>query len=1360
MTLNGFKSFADPTEFRFDAAITGIVGPNGCGKSNVVDAVKWVLGERSAKSLRGKEMADVIFAGSAGRSPKGMASVSLVFENPTLTEDELRRIEEGRKIRRLAEDDSQPEPPQLESQPESQPEAQPEDNTEQNAEPADEHPTTETPPRDDTAATNAPAEPIDVEDHLHDDDKARDIGIDRAHRRRLLPIDTEEVEVERRLYRDGKSQYLINGRLARLKDIRELFLDTGVGADAYSIIEQGKVDAMLLANPVERRTFFEEAAGISRFKARRLEAQRKLERTEVNLVRTREQLENAERRLRMVRGQAAKARRFQELDEEYNALRLAVLFDQYDELRRGRIDLDAETAAIEDERARAIEAVEALDSEKQDAELARHELQRAREERRHEADAATQRRASAEQRLEVAERGLAEAERQAESEKQRATELRERIQRLEHEADEQRQLIAELEASRERAERDLTTQAQARERAQGGLADLRMAAGRARASASALDRERAQAATRIEADERRMAGLTEQTAALAERLADRRHERENAEEAVRLASDEVDDLNETILELQRNLEAKVASASSLSDDQRDMATALNTLEQEATRLDGRRQTLEEMAAERVGLAESVRAVLAKRDELAASDNPTQSPGLYNSIVAPLAELIRVEARDAPAVEGALGAALQAIVVNGSADVIGSADLGDLPGRVMFVAGDSSGTEPTDLASTERSWRDGFDPGSIWLRPVSELVECDEPARRVIDRLLGATFLVESLDSAMLLAAGPMRGARFVTRSGEVLEADGRVVAGPIGAGEGDGGGLLQRASELERLRGEVANLHTRIDASRTDLRAVDERAGQLDEAMGELRSILADRERRLVSAESARDRAESEAGRLEREITSLEEDHAEADHRVRTLATEGDELRESMERLASRFAEVDAEASRLEAEVETRTAEAEELAEALSHARVTAKQAEERFASAQREERRITRQLDDARDELNRAQAAIENRASRADEERAVIDEAKTQIANASDEAENAKAAASELTDELAKASDRAFAVAERLAEAREHAAEFNQSWNRLELQKRENEIHTENLEKRAADELAVNLYREYPDYRETMAGGEVEPIERAGTSTRIEELRKEIRKLGNVNLDAIGEENELEERNESLIEQVADIDRAREQLEILIARLSEVSRERFKEAFETIRDNFSGPKGMFRRLFGGGRAEVDLIPDPETGEIDWLESGVQVTAKPPGKDPRSINQLSGGEKTMTAVAMLLSIFESKPSPFCILDEVDAALDDANVERYGAIIRQFLDRCHFIVITHNKRTMQVADVLYGVTMQERGVSKRVAVRFDDVAEGGTINTKPATTVEAMPASDDDHDEPTTGRTRFSDALREDAGVGV
>jgi len=335
-----------------------------------------------------------------------------------------------------------------------------------------------------------------------------------------------------------------------------------------------------------------------------------------------------------------------------------------------------------------------------------------------------------------------------------------------------------------------------------------------------------------------------------------------------------------------------------------------------------------------------------------------------------------------------------------------------------------------------------------------------------------------------------------------------------------------------------------------------------------------------------------------------------------------------------------------------------------------------------------------------------------------------------------------ELTAEHQQCQARVVELGDEVNAARQRLSIVERNYHALELSKREHEVNREHLEQSAADDLGLDMNIEYPQYRALMADGNVEAVDRDTAVTRIDELRGAIKRLGNVNLDAIEEERDLVGRNEELFRQVGDLDSAREQLIGLIEELSNLSRERFKETFETIRENFAGTNGMFRRVFGGGKADMHLIPNEETGEVDWLESGMEIVAKPPGKEPRSIKLLSGGEKTMTSVALVMAIFQSKPSPFCLLDEVDAALDDANVERFCGVLRTFLDRSHFVIITHNKRTMQAGDQLYGVTMQERGVSRRVAVRFDQVGVDGQIAKEALQASEVIVArGDDDANEP-------------------
>ncbi len=1310
ITLNGFKSFADRTEFTFDAPVTGVVGPNGCGKSNIVDAIKWVLGERSAKSLRGKEMADVIFAGSSGRKPSGMASVALSFENPMLDGAQAELFEAAEQVRAMS---------------------------------AALHSTTAE-EQDEEGASDDPAEV---------DETAQAIGIDRRRRTRYLPIDAEVVEVERRLYRDGKSQYLINGRNARLKDIRELFMDTGVGADAYSIIEQGRVDAMLLANPVERRTFFEEAAGIARFKARRIEAQRKLERTETNLVRTREQLESTERRLRIVKGQAAKARRFMELDVEFKARRLALAFEQYDDLRQRLDGLTSRLQSLEKERKAAIAEVTELEDDKQNKEIERSKLHRLREEQERELTAATHLAQSATQRKSMAERSLQEARQQIEADEHRITELAADIERLTAEAAQQAELAATLAETVKESEQQLQSVAEQRERVQSELSDQRLKLSERRSAVASIDRERGSLNARLEADRRRIAQQQEQLDALDRRSAAFADERTQVEADRESLSADVAKRRSVVDQLEQSISSAVSSATSLSEDQRSLATTLSEAEQQLARLDSRRTTLDEMATARVGLGEAVRQLLERRDAIRAGEAPESHEGVLEHLIDPLADLIEVDATDAVAVEAALGSTLQALVVDRAFSLAECTDLSALPGRVTFlpVGRDDATESRTDAAAKLLS------DTPEHVVPLFDRIRCDERVTSSVARVLGSTYLVKDLDAAIMLNAGPLSGGRFVTRSGEILEPDGRVIAGPLGTGadSDEGSGLLQRASELSTLTEQVATLQGEIERRRSELRSIDEAAAQLERKLAELRSQQAGEQRTLIAEESRIERLNADLERLDREQPKLQAESDQCRVKIEELHAEQQELREKIESLDRLHHEQAGVVNEIERSVESSQTALDQINEKLTAVRVALGQQSEKLSTAQREHRRLLSQSEEAQRQRGRVEESHTLRLAKIDEHDEIIRSAAAEIESASARTAELEASVGEVRSQIESASQAVREASTVLDEARQRAGRIDRDWNSLELSKRELEVRRENIEERTAEELLIDVSLEYREYRAMMAGGDVERIDVEETSKEINELRSEIKKLGNVNIDSIKEEDELAGRNELLIQQVEDIDRARTQLEELILRLNDVSRDRFKEVFETIQGHFSGNDGMFRRLFGGGSAQVRLIPDPETGEIDWLESGVEVTAKPPGKEPRSISQLSGGEKTMTAVALLLSIFHSKPSPFCVLDEVDAALDDANVERFSKIIRQFLEHCHFIVITHNKRTMQIADQLFGVTMQERGVSTRVSVRFEDVHSDGSIKDSAVkranAEVEAKPAPIED-EEPTP-KPASSDKLR-------
>ncbi|HYE61895.1 MAG TPA: chromosome segregation protein SMC [Phycisphaerales bacterium] len=1318
LTVCGFKSFADKTEFTFDHAITGIVGPNGCGKSNVVDAIKWVLGERSSKSLRGTEMIDVIFAGSAGRKPGGMASVALTFENPVLEVVQ----EEKRPTAELAESAEGAEERQVGKEGEQDVSISDASADPESASPSDSDPSSPT-PRNSAPSANSAVVPLV------------------SRRKRGLNFDADTVEIERRLYRDGDSEYLINGKTARLKDIREMFLDTGVGADAYSIIEQGKVDAMLLASPQERRVIFEEAAGIAKYKQRRVEAQRKLERTQANLTTTREQLESTERRLRLVRGQAVKARKFVELDSQLKAWRLALAFDQYDDLVQRLAGLTSRQADLSVQRDEGGATLAELETRKQEADLQRHELasqHKGVEQERLGAEHAVQ---QATQRQGMLERAVEEAQRQGQVDRQRQADIAQRLTSTETSITDQRESIAAMGESLAEAERRLQQAGSQRAEVLESLNERRQQLSQKQSSASRIDRERIGLLASIAADAKRIdgpGGLKEQIERLAGKAGKLTEDEGRLAEGITAGEATTKAAAEKVKELEWELTRLEEQLGRLSTDRRERADRTKSLEQELVRIDSRRATLQEMVENRAGFAESVRAVLKAREK---------GDGAFAGVIAPLADLIEtrsdLDAEAAAAVESALGADLQALVIENAAALPSREDLAKLPGRVTFLPMTAAAPSPHTVPSVDLAAA-GFMLDSARARLVSlrSLVkvrggdQADPRLQDLLDRVLGRSYLVTDLDAALMLASGPLAGqhARFITRDGMTLDADGRVNAGK-GASD-EAAGFLRRRAELDTLRAQVAELSATLETERTALKGVDTEAAAMTAQLGSARQSLAQQQRTVLQEQNKLERLQADLARVQREHRGLDQESAQLADRLKKLEEDRAKLQEKAESLGRLQEEETKAAQSLEAEVKSIQLRADAAQEQMTSAKVDVSKLSEQVSGARRELSR----LENSRDELTRQArdltSHLERLESKLAEHAAAIEQCAQQIVTSKEQATTLAAQSTTLLEQLKAAEQSASTLAEQVHAARQHFNVLERDWHSLEVSRRELEVKRENMEERTQEELSVDLPREYPEYREMMAGGDVTRIDTSEAALNIDTLKEAVRKLGSVNLEAMEEEKNLEQQNDTLVKQVADIDAARQQLEDLITTLNQVSRERFGEIFTTIQQNFGGESGMFRKLFGGGKAEVRLMPlikevenadgttsKVETTETDLLESGIEVIAKPPGKEPRSISQLSGGEKTLTAVALLMSIFRSKPSCFCVLDEVDAALDEGNVGRFNHVIREYTDRSHFIVITHNKRTMQSADRLYGVTMQERGVSTRVSVRFDEVGKNGEISAK-------------------------------------
>ncbi|MFO0493464.1 MAG: chromosome segregation protein SMC [bacterium] len=1295
LTLTGFKSFADRTEFTFDEPITGVVGPNGCGKSNVVDAIKWVLGERSSKALRGTEMLDVIFAGSAARKPLGMASVVLSFENPVLAGGQ-EAIGNGQwAIGAVGADEG-------------------------------------------GVAIDPDAPVADCLIPLAQPDAPT--ALDLAVRgKRTLPIDADVVDVERRLYRDGTSEYLINSKKARLRDIRELFMDTGVGADAYSIIEQGKVDAMLLANPMERRTVFEEAAGVAKYRQRRAEAQRKLERTEANLTIAREQLESTERRLRLVKGQAAKARQFQVLDAELKALRMCLAVDQFDDLHERLLGLTGRLADLSATRGQAEAQLAQLESAKQEAELTRQEL--AEGHRRGEKELAEARFAlqSAEQRARQAGASAEEARRQIAEDVQRLATLSGLISQLEAGARDAAEQIAAVGEQLAEAERALEEQGRQRAGVLDELAGERAELARQRSAQGAIDRERAGVLAALQQDAQRAQGVAEQLDRLAGKAQGNQAEQARVGESRREVALAIEQRRAVVGGLEgRNNDLEERSRQ-LDGDRRVQAERVAELEQRLARVESRHGTLREMVEQRVGLNEAVKEVL---------DAQSAGTGFAN-VVGVLADLIETDGTQAAHVEAALGQALQAVVVRALTELPTAGELASLSGRVAFVplhaGGVSGGVAVQGLEGV---------PG---VAPVRGMVKArgQSPERCVevsalLDRLLGGTFLVRDLESALMLqAAGVLHAPagsplRLVTGDGCVLEPDGRVLAGPVSTSQA--GGLLQRRSEMEALGLELGTLAGQVEQERQTIRTLDAGAANLGHELGEARRQLSEERRVLAQEESRQEQLAREADRLEREHGVLGDEIGQLQERTAGLRAEREALTHKAEGLLRAFNEAGGVLGALEVKIAAVALRAEGIVEQMTAGRVRVGRLGEQLSGLRRERQRAESQLHDAQRQHGGLVEAGAARQRALAEHEGIIESSRAEATAARARAEGLAEVVAGLASRVAHAAVEVAQLAERALAGREQAGHLQRDWHALEIAKRECEVKRENIEERAEHDLGVDLPGLHREYAEMLAGSMsvaadehelpvvVVRVDPQQGHRQAEQLRKEIKHLGNVNLDAIEEEGQLAGRNEALAAQVKDLDSAQGQLRELIAQLDDASRSRFKETFELIQQHFAGEEGMFRKLFGGGKAEVRLMPvvrdGVESEEVDWLESGIEIIAKPPGKEPRSISQLSGGEKSMTAVALLMSIFRSKPSCFCVLDEVDAALDDANVDRFCRVVEQFTDRSHFIVITHHKRTMHSAHQLYGVTMQERGVSKRVAVKIDQVGSDGRIKAAASTAPQA------------------------------
>jgi len=1178
LEIQGFKSFPDKTVLNFGEDITAIVGPNGSGKSNISDAIRWVMGEQSAKGLRGAKMEDVIFGGTEKRNQVGFAQVTLIIDN---TEHIFPTMEEA------------------------------------------------------------------------------------------------EVSVTRRYYRSGESEYYINRQSVRLKDVTELFMDTGMGKEGYSIIGQGKIDEILSAKSGERREIFEEAAGISKFRHRKEESERKLERTEENLVRINDKISELELQVEPLREQSEKAKKYLILRDELRLLEISVWLENLDALKAGARKLEADFHAAEAQRDEARAALDALYAEgerygetmrEKDMEAERIRAQAA------ELDGQVKEQESA---VAVLESTIAHNQENIQRAQAELEETDSRAGGLEKQAAEQEDRIAEIDRevqalngaldgllsqARAAAEQAGGAQSQA-EALRGQEAIAAAAAADARAEAAAIAAENGQI-------EERKAAVEQEKAAAEAQLAASEKEAKANRRALEDARDEATAAANIIAGHSLRMEERKKKAAAAAEQRVKLTMDVGAM-------DDRIRLLTEMEKEYEGFSKAVKVVM-------------QAKGSLRGIHGPVANLMKTDQQYSLAVEIALGAGLQNIVVDREEDA--KAAINFLKqrdgGRATFL--------PLTAIRGEELRQSGIENEFGFVGVASRLVKFDQRYQNIFNSLLGRTVIVEDMDCGIAMARKYRSAFRIVTLDGQVINRGGSMTGGSTSRSAG----VLSRAAELEKLHGRAAAMHEKLSAAQT----AEETA-----------------QRELTAAQYELETAESQRRAAEDEVLRLEGTKNHFDILLRSLRENLENLEGELESLSGRLADNAARAAQAEGQVAEQEslaanhrARAEEIlsgqSELLARSgalteEITARKSElaaltaEREATARRaaDLRRLAADLAGDRTQKEETVRAYQRN----------IDTASGEIARRKAAVEDLAVQGQAFQDRLKALNEEKIALeAERTAKNRA-SQEMNETLLDLEraASKLEQKIATNAMEeKQILDRLWEHYELSHSDA--TAQRIELESVPKA--SRRIGELKRDISALGTPNIGAIEEYERVNGRYTYLTDQRNDVEKAKGELEGIIEEITNQMTVIFAEQFKLLSESF---QTTFVELFGGGTAKLEL-----EDESDILGCGIEIKAQPPGKTLKTISLLSGGEKAFVAIALYFSILKVHPTPFCVMDEIEAALDDANVTRYARYMRTLAGKTQFIVITHRRGTMEEADVLYGVTMQEQGVSKILTINLNDMAK--------------------------------------------
>ena len=1180
LEIQGFKSFPDKTVLNFGEDITAIVGPNGSGKSNVSDAIRWVMGEQSSKSLRGAKMEDVIFGGTEKRSQMGFAQVTLVLDN---TEHIFPRMEES------------------------------------------------------------------------------------------------EVAVTRRYYRSGESEYYINKQSVRLRDVNELFMDTGMGREGYSIVGQGKIDEILSVKSADRREIFEEAAGISKFRHRKEETERKLERTEENLVRINDKIAELELQVGPLRSQAEKAKKYLILRDELRTLEISVWLENLDKIKTDSIKLNTDYALAQQELERANAALDELYAASEQFAEKAHANDMEQERLRTECAELDAKRSEEDAAVAVLRTGI---------EHNRAS-----IERVENDLRDQsgraESLTAQIAAKHARIEELAAQTAELEEELRAFLAqaeELARTAGEAGSEVEALRAREALAASDAADCRADMSAMNAGLAELAERraaleaesesvdgqLTEKRRAASASRRALEEAQEEADAVRNIISGHTLKMEGRVKREETARQKSIDLTMEKNNL-------DSRIHLLSEMEKEYEGFNKAVRLIMQAAEK-----------NTLRGVHGPVANLMTTDKRYAVAIEIALGAGMQNVVVDREEDAKSAINFLKQRdgGRATFLPLTAIRGDVLREAGVEREYG--------YVGVASQLVQFDKRYAEIFNNLLGRTVVVEDMDCGIAIARKYGNRFRIVTLDGQVLNRGGSMTGGSVSRSAG----ILSRANELKELTARREALTEKLDAA---LHEADEAKRDLNAAQYEL-DVAREQQR---GAEDAVLRLTGEKKQYDMLLESLRARESDIAAELESITARTEELKKAAAAREEEIKKHEAEAARCRAESEEKLAGQNELQRDSAHLGDEIAARKSTLAGFTAERETTERALGDLETLAQQMRGDEDGRRALIEDYRAKIKAAEEEIAqhdavtaSLRADAEKRRAELAELAEAKLTLEGERSANDRRYRECNELLSQTQAAAGRLE-QKR---VTAAMEEKQILDKLWESYELSHSAAQEQRI--ELESVPKA--SRRINELKREINGLGNVNVGAIEEFDRVNTRYTYLTGQRDDVEKAKEELLGVIENITSEMTVIFKEQFALIRESF---QETFLELFGGGKATLEL-----EDENAVLDCGIEIKVQPPGKALKTLSLLSGGEKAFVAIALYFAILKVHPTPFCVMDEIEAALDEPNVIRVAHYMRRICDKTQFIVITHRRGTMEAADVLYGVTMQERGVSKVLTINMNDMAK--------------------------------------------